>query len=485
MTEAQLSSKSLPHSSARFPDPWPYAALALFFALSTLLRPLIATAETRYLSVAWEMVLRKNYFLMTLNFEPYYHKPPLFFWLIAGAWEIFGVHRSVATALLFLIASLAVFLTTRLATTMFPDSPGIEKRTPWMVVGSVAFLSYASLIYLDVLQAVLVLGFTLCVIAFARSGRHWRAAAAGLFLGLGILAKGPVMIVHVIWPVILYPLWKDPNGGLSLRSFYQGCATIIAVSLVPVACWLGPLVAKADPDFLYNLLWRQTVERVSGSLDGAHPQPVWFYLMLLPIVILPWGIAPDLLKTKPWRAMRQIASPQSSDMRMLRLLVLWLAGVFVTLSVVSGKQPHYLIPAVPLLMIVFAYFLRDSRLTRIRNTALAMIALFVAGQAIAAATVFDRLNLVPLASFMKERENADWAYAGRYQGEFNYLARLRRPVSVIAQADAESWLCAHPEGYAIIKSRTPLPSSEGIVFSQPANNGAYYVLSAASACPVQ
>ena len=29
----------------------------------------------------------------------------------------------------------------------------------------------------------------------------------------------------------------------------------------------------ADENFLYNLLWKQSAGRVTGSLDGAHPYP--------------------------------------------------------------------------------------------------------------------------------------------------------------------------------------------------------------------
>ena len=74
----------------------PYLALAAFFAVSIAVRPLLPVDETRYLSVSWEMFLRQNFLVPTLNFEPYFQKPPLLFWLIDLAWSVFGVSRIAA-----------------------------------------------------------------------------------------------------------------------------------------------------------------------------------------------------------------------------------------------------------------------------------------------------------------------------------------------------------------------------------------------------
>ena len=68
----------------------PLVALALFLT-AAIFRPLFPIDETRYMSVAWEMISRNGWMQpLTMNFEPYHHKPPLLFWLIGGFWEILG-----------------------------------------------------------------------------------------------------------------------------------------------------------------------------------------------------------------------------------------------------------------------------------------------------------------------------------------------------------------------------------------------------------
>jgi len=49
----------------------------LAVALALALRPLLAIDETRYLSVAWEMWLRHDWWVPYLNGSPYPDKPPL------------------------------------------------------------------------------------------------------------------------------------------------------------------------------------------------------------------------------------------------------------------------------------------------------------------------------------------------------------------------------------------------------------------------
>lgn len=453
----------------------PYLALGLFFAASAFLRPLIPTAETRYLTVAWEMFLRRDPLLLTLNFEPYYHKPPLLFWLINASWAVFGVHRAAALGMIFLIAAATFHLAVRLARAMFPDSQEIAARLPWLTLGGVVFLIYSSLVYMDILQAAFVLAFMIALLGFARGGGLTSAILAGVAVGLGILAKGPVMFVHVLWPIVLYPLWRNPDRDLRSPQFFKGCLVMLLACVATVALWLGPVLVLADENFLYNLIWRQSAERISGSLDGAHPRPFWYYLQFLPVMLLPWIFSPGIYRASPLARLKRLRAEQPDAFRMVRLLALWFAGVFVTFSLISGKQPHYLVPEAMLLPILFAWFMTGISLPLIRGVAVGMVGLFVVGQAVAALTVFDRLNLAPLAAYVHARPDAPWAYAGTYEGEVNFLARRTAPVAEIEEDEADTWLAAHPDGYVIRKTKAPATSIPHAVFDQPADSGRYVV----------
>ncbi len=73
---------------------WAFAAIVILYLAAVLFRPLLPIDETRYMTVAWEMRLHEGWLSpLTLNFEPYHHKPPLLFWLINVFWSFFGVSR--------------------------------------------------------------------------------------------------------------------------------------------------------------------------------------------------------------------------------------------------------------------------------------------------------------------------------------------------------------------------------------------------------
>jgi len=62
-----------------------WLTIFLFIAFSVVniyLRPLLPNAETRYITVAWNMWLSKNHLVPYMDGHPYSAKPPLFFAMI-------------------------------------------------------------------------------------------------------------------------------------------------------------------------------------------------------------------------------------------------------------------------------------------------------------------------------------------------------------------------------------------------------------------
>ena len=68
----------------------------LWLRCTAWLRPLFLPDEGRYVSVAWEMLQSGDWLTPTLDGMPFFHKPPLFYWLTAGAVQVFGPNESAA-----------------------------------------------------------------------------------------------------------------------------------------------------------------------------------------------------------------------------------------------------------------------------------------------------------------------------------------------------------------------------------------------------
>jgi 4-amino-4-deoxy-L-arabinose transferase-like glycosyltransferase len=338
------------------------------------------------------------------------------------------------------------------------------------MLGSAVFVIYSSLILFDLLLTLFVLAFFLALLSFA-NGRGLRyAVLAGIFVGFGVLTKGPVMLIHIACPILLYPLWRNPFSSLAPRQFFSGMALMLLTAVVPVLAWLGPALYQTGSDFAYSLIWRQAAGRVSGDLESAHARPVYFYLLLAPIGLLPWVLSPYFWRSEALLRVRKGGDADPQEMRILRLLTIWCLAEFVVFSMISGKQPHYLMPLLPLVILIFGYFMAKVRLSLIKITAVVMLALFGVGEAIASMTVFPRYDLAQLAAFVAENPTADWAFSGKYHGELTFLARMEKPFAIISKSTSDEWLRTHPDGYVVTDAGRHPELVQRVVFRQPATS---------------
>lgn len=475
------------------------AAAALAFLVAALglvlLRPLLAVDETRYLTVAWEMWIGGSKIVPHLNGEVYSDKPPLLFWLVNLVWALVGTSDLPARMVAPLAGAGAVLLTGRLARALWPETPERAGRATWALAGSGVFLAYGSATMFDTLLTVATLCGIWAIWALARREALSRPAVLGLgaALALGVLAKGPVILLHVMPAALAYPLWRPGPQSLPPRRFYAGLGLGVLACLALLALWLGPALILGDAGYRNDILWRQSAGRMVQSF--AHDRPVWFFLALLPLFLWPFGWGRSLAAVWTERA-----SPQ------VRLLAIWAVAGLVAFSFVSGKQIHYLVPelaALALLLSVAAPGV-PGRLTRFvpllpalvlavagvaallglvpdktlpggvsRLAVMAGLALLAATLALVARAKTPLAVLAPVApvtlilvellvwrSLWTDSDpgriaallaaDADRGVATTditYAGEFTYAARLPAPVTVLRDdAALAAWMQDHPGG---------------------------------------
>lgn len=425
----------------RTADRWlPYAGLALAFLVAALLRPPIPIDETRYLTVAWEMWLRGDFLVPTVNLERYFNKPPVLFWLIDLAWALFGIGRVQALVPIFAISSLVLWLTGRLAAALFPKREDVAARAPWLAAGSLVFLAYATLVMFDLALTACMLGAGLRLLAWGRGGGLRQAGFAGLWAGVGLLVKGPVILVWLALPFLLRALWAEET--CTLEELGRALGLFVLSALAVAALWVVPVTVATNGGFAYELVWEQAAGRVSGSLGSAHARAFYFYLPLLPLFLVPWALSPALWRQGPLARLKRMRAEGERDWALLRFLFLWSLGAVATLSLIAGKQPHYLVPLVPLVAVMLARLLPEAPPAALRLGLAAMLALFAAGHVVAARIVFPAEDLQALAALIRQHRDGEWAFAGPYQGELNFLARMETPFVLLDPAKVAGWLSA-------------------------------------------
>jgi len=506
------------------PVVWTGLWIALM-AVALYARPFMPIDETRYLAVAWEMWQRGDFLVPHLNGEPYSHKPPLLFWLIHAGWVVFGVNDrwSRLVAPLFGLGSL--FLTAGLARRLWPERPGIDRLAPMLLLGGAFWALFTTLTMFDMMVGFFAL-LGLIGVLDAWRGRFWRGfTVLGIAIGLGVLAKGPAILIHTLPAALFAPLWGPHLGAKAKRPGWGRwyAATLGAVLLGSAIglAWAIPAAKAGGPAYSDAIFWGQSAGRVVESF--AHRRPFWWYVVALPVMLMPWVAWPPL-----WRAWRHPKAFLASGAG--RFCAIWILPAFVLFSAISGKQPHYLLPELPGLALAFAALLTGPASPVRRAWDLLPPILFFAliGVAVLLVPVLPiRLpepdgwmhpawGLLPLAAaalawwwgraslsrsvaaiagmtavavvtahlvahpLLAEAHDLTTvsrrlgalqaaghplANYGKYHGQYQFLGRLAAPIDVIEDADVPAWTAAHPDGLIIAYYRErPVSLAPRMVF---------------------
>ncbi len=351
---------------------------SLLMGIAILSRPFLPVDETRYLAVAWEMWRDGNFLVPHLNGETYSHKPPLLFWLMHLGWATFGINdwwpRVVAP--LFGLGSL--FLTESLARNLWPGREDIAAASPTILLGCIFWTLFTTLTMFDMMLAFFTLTGLLGILYSWRGQSLFGFSVLAAAIALGVLAKGPAILLHLLPVALLAPVWGDTRT-MTLKSWYLGifAATLIGVSLS--LAWAIPAATAGGESYAEAIFWGQSAGRMVKSF--AHAQPWWWYLVVTPPLVLPWLIWPAV-----WRAIGGRSAWKKSDgLRLalensgIKFCLSWFLPVFIAFSLISGKQLHYLLPIFPALTLVLAYFLskRDQPYSARTSSQWMPVALFI------------------------------------------------------------------------------------------------------------
>ncbi len=495
---------------------WPvFWLIAVVAAL--VLRPLLPVDETRYLAVAWEMWRSGDFLVPHLNGAPYHHKPPLLFWLMTAGWSVFGLNEWWPRLVAPLFALAATAGTVWLSRALWPDDRTAASLAPVILIGMSFWAVFQTLTMFDMmLAACTVFALGAVVTAWRRGGwTGWFGFA--LAVGIGILAKGPAILLHVMPVALAAPYWVQglPSGPETplhpWRVWYARLVVATALGIGIGLAWAVPAGIAGGPEFRDMIFWGQFAGRVVDSFD--HARPVWWYLVFVPPLFLPWLLWPRL-----WRGCRSAAARGRLSDGGVRLIAVWVLPALGVFSLISGKQLHYLLPEFCAVALLIARALSaDADLPGRRRDGWVLGALFIAlgalvlalhpladlgrppswfpliatgwgvlpvvagiclavfwhldGRAVAMAvaasvtvlTVTVHLgargplaaayDLRPIAAAVKSHQDAGRPVAnfGYYHGQYHFLGRLRAPMPVVGLdlADTLSFIRDEPDGIVV------------------------------------
>lgn len=323
------------------------AALWLLLLLMAGLRPLAVPDEGRYGEVGRWMLQSGDWLTPRLNGLPFFHKPPLLYWLEAAALALFGISELALRLVPALHAGLmlvALYLAAQRV-----GGEAIARRAIVMLGTSLSFLVGGQYINHDMLVASWI-GVAIWCFAFAfLAGDKPDATLARLgavACALGMLSKG---LIGLALPGLVLLVWLILTRQLAkLRHFpwFSALALWAAVALP----WFIVAQKKYPALFDYMFIGQQFRRYTAATYN--NPQAWWFYLPVLALLLFPWVIF-ALLQARPQAGHAQHGATGVAS-SCWQLCWVWIAVIVVFFSIPHSKLVGYVLPVMPPLALLAA-----------------------------------------------------------------------------------------------------------------------------------
>jgi 4-amino-4-deoxy-L-arabinose transferase-like glycosyltransferase len=323
-------------------------ALWLLLLVFASLRPLAVPDEGRYGEVGRWMLVSGDWLTPRLDGLPFFHKPPLLYWLDAISLASFGVNEVALRLVPALHAGLMVVALYLVARRV--SSELLARRAGIMLASGLGFLVGGQYVNHDMLVATWIGVAIWCfALAFSAGNKpHAGLARLGfLACALGMLSKGLIGIALPGLVLLIWLVWTRQLKKILYLPWLSGLLIFVGVA--------GPwfvLAQRTYPDFFNYMFIGQQFNRYTAATYN-NPQAWWFYLLALTLLLFPWVFF-ALGQVRRVTSMSLTASI-GMNQTWWRLCWAWVLGILVFFSIPNSKLVGYILPVLPPLALLAAH----------------------------------------------------------------------------------------------------------------------------------
>ncbi|WP_298535342.1 phospholipid carrier-dependent glycosyltransferase [uncultured Algibacter sp.] len=307
--------------------------------------PLMDKTEARYAEIARLMAETGNWITPQIDYGiPFWAKPPLSTWLSALSLKVFTINEFFVR-----LPSLLLTIILIIVIGKYANRKGLPFFLPGVIVLTIPeFLIHAGVVSTDVS---LTFAITLVMLSFWESVKEkpkpYSQYLVFFGLGLGLLAKGPIVLILTLPPILIWALiFKRIETVLKKISLLKGSLVVITVG-VP---WYM-LAEKETPGFIDYFVVGEHFKRFfdsswSGDKYGFPKYQalgmIWVFLVLF---TLPWGL---IILKNVWKKRHSILKNEWTAF--LLFWILW-TPTFFTISR-SLIHPYIMPVMIPIALII-------------------------------------------------------------------------------------------------------------------------------------
>ncbi len=382
------------------------ACLGLFFLGMTSFG-VTDPGEGYYVEAAREMVESGDFITPHLNYQIYFSKPILTFWLMAVPYKLFGVSEFSARIAFSLLSTLLVFATYKVARTFNSEFAGLFAGL--VIASSPLLIAETRLSPIDVAFScfvdLAVFSFAMCSLLDRK--RWWWVFHAAL--GLAVLTKGPAGVILFLAGTIAFLVLTRPSIAAMKTWFLRLrplLGTLIFCAIVLpwyVAIYIATKGLFLKVFFLYENFARFAGHTNLGKAVWWHYLPVIGYGFAPWVVLLPFA-AYSIVKARMQmrRVEAEVSGAESRDnkQQFLFYLFIWSLIEFLFFSCSKTKLDTYILPSLAPCAVCLGIKAQEW-LKQVENSACGLPSIKSAKTFVGAALVLGVLLLIggPVASF--------------------------------------------------------------------------------------
>jgi 4-amino-4-deoxy-L-arabinose transferase-like glycosyltransferase len=241
--------------------------------------------EINFAESAREMILTGEYFRVQINFQAFWEKPPLFFWLQILSMKMFGINEFAAR---FPNAVCGII------TLGFLYKIGVKNHSRNVAIWWVLLMAGSLTPHLYYKSGIIDPWFNLFIfislyqilkaLEITATQKDKRILYAGLFAGLAFITKGPVSVLVIGLCYFTYLSIHRFKGLFSFRQFTIG---ILSFSMI-ASIWTVPEVTKNGLHVVGDFINYQ-IDLFKNPVAG-HGQPFYYHALVLLLGCFPASI---------------------------------------------------------------------------------------------------------------------------------------------------------------------------------------------------
>lgn len=317
----------------------------------------LTLSESVIPQTARTMLTNGDWFVPKRGDGPWLEGAPLAQWLTAVSWSLFGSDGRIWPARLpsVMLASVTVLLTAHLAARWFGRTSGLLSGLILATTSQFARQAWradeSTLLTLLVTAALAV--FARLEITHNNGASHARRSVwptslssrpfcVPLLFGLlgisnwtGPIGLGPACVAA---PIMGFLIWNWDAVRMGRYVWLWGWLMAASIGLAwPL--WIAAEFPKAWEFWTFD--WGVRLAGDDVGLGESVAKPIWFYAAILPWVVAPWAL---VVPAGFWRTRHEALAERFSPQRFVWS---WALVWPIVVSLVSGKNPQYLLPSLP------------------------------------------------------------------------------------------------------------------------------------------